>query len=63
MKTKTSMTSRERFLAAGRGLPVDRMPIYYWLNPHGCCKLIAQYKPYDGFFGIQPQAIHVESLS
>lgn len=50
MKIKTSMTSRERFLAAGRGLPVDRMPIYYWLNPHGCCKLIAQYKPYDGFF-------------
>lgn len=51
MKTKTTMTSRERFLAAGRGLPVDRMPIYYWLNPHCCCKLIAQYKPYDGFLG------------
>jgi uroporphyrinogen decarboxylase len=50
MKTKTAMTSRERFLAAARGLPVDRMPIYYWLNPHGCCKLIAQYKPYDGLF-------------
>ena len=49
MNTK-AMTSRERVLAAGRGLPVDRMPIYYWLNPHGCCKLIAQYKPYQGLF-------------
>lgn len=50
MNGKTSMTSRERVLAAGRGLPVDRMPVYYWLNPHGCCKLITQYKPYQGWF-------------
>lgn len=44
------MTSRERFLAAGRGLPVDRIPVYYWLNPHGCCKLIARYQNYKGWF-------------
>lgn len=43
------MTSRERFLAASRGLPVDRMPVFYWLNPHGCCKLIARYQNYKGW--------------
>lgn len=50
MKKKEAMTSRERFLAAGRGLPVDRLPVFYWLNPHGCCKLIAQYQDYQDWF-------------
>jgi len=50
MNKKEVMTSRERFLAASRGLPVDRMPVFYWLNPHGCCKLIARYQNYKGWF-------------
>jgi uroporphyrinogen decarboxylase len=39
------MTSRERVLAAVRGLPVDRVPVMYWLNPHMGCRLIADYRP------------------
>ena len=50
MNTKTAMTSRERIMAAGRGLPVDRLPVFYWLNPHACIKLIAEYQPYKGWF-------------
>ena len=45
MNTKSAMTSRERILAAGRGLPVDRLPVFYWLNPHACCRMIAEYQP------------------
>ena len=40
-----NMTSRERGLAAIRGLPVDRVPVFYWLNPHATCRLIAEYQP------------------
>ena len=47
---RTAMTSRERILAAGRGLPVDRLPVFYWLNPHACCKLMAEYQPYNNRF-------------
>jgi uroporphyrinogen-III decarboxylase len=44
MGTK-NMTSRERGLAALRGLPVDRVPVFYWLNPHATCRMIAEYQP------------------
>lgn len=49
-QTKPCMTSRERVLAAGRGLPVDRIPVFYWINPHACCRLMAEYQPYRGWF-------------
>jgi uroporphyrinogen-III decarboxylase len=39
------MTSRERVLAALKGLPVDRVPVFYWLNPHATCRMIAEYQP------------------
>ncbi len=46
MKTTTNqMTSRERVHAAYKGLPVDRTPIFIWLNAHTGCKLMATYKP------------------
>lgn len=50
MNKKNAMTSRERFLAAGRGLPVDRVPVFYWINCHGCCKMIARHQSYNGWF-------------
>lgn len=40
-----AMTSRERMLAVARGLPADRVPVMYWLNPHTTCRLLAQYRP------------------
>jgi len=40
-----SMTSRERVLATVRGLPVDRVPVMTWLNPHAGCRLIAEFRP------------------
>jgi uroporphyrinogen decarboxylase len=39
------MTSRERVQAAVRGLPVDRVPVMTWLNPHAACRLIAEFRP------------------
>ncbi len=42
---RASMTSRERALAAARGLPVDRVPVMYWLNPHTTCRLMAEHRP------------------
>jgi uroporphyrinogen-III decarboxylase len=39
------MSSRERVLAACRGLPVDRTPVWLWLNPHATCRLIARHRP------------------
>lgn len=39
------MTSRKRVLAAIRGLPVDRVPVMYWLNPHTTCRLLSEYRP------------------
>jgi hypothetical protein len=43
--TKQTMTSRERVLAVAQGLPVDRVPVMYWLNPHTTCRLVADYRP------------------
>lgn len=45
MPAFSTMTSRERVLAAANGLPVDRVPVFYFLNEHACCKLIAEYQP------------------
>jgi uroporphyrinogen decarboxylase len=39
------MTSRERVLAAIRGLPVDRVPVMYWLNPHAASRMMATGYP------------------
>jgi uroporphyrinogen-III decarboxylase len=39
------MTSRERVRATVRGLPVDRIPVMTWLNPHAGCRMIAEFRP------------------
>jgi hypothetical protein len=44
MSTET-MTSRERVAATLQGLPVDRVPVFYWLNPHATCRLVAEVRP------------------
>lgn len=45
-----TMTPRERVRAAVRGLPVDRVPVMYWLNPHAACRLLADIEPGPSFF-------------
>jgi uroporphyrinogen-III decarboxylase len=45
----TTMTSRERVLAAIQGQPVDRVPVMYWLNPHATCRLMAEVQPGQNF--------------
>ena len=40
-----TMTSRERVRAAVKGLPVDRVPVMYWLNPHAACRMMAEFQP------------------
>ena len=42
--TSMGMTPRERMLTAARGGRCDRVPLFYWLNPHGACRLIAEYR-------------------
>ncbi len=44
-RASDSMTSRERVQATIRGLPVDRVPLMTWLNPHAACRLIAEFQP------------------
>ncbi len=39
------MNSRERVLATVKGLPVDRVPVFLWINAHTGCKLMARYQP------------------
>jgi hypothetical protein len=39
------MTSRERVLAAVRGLPIDRVPVMTWLNPHAGLRLMTEFQP------------------
>jgi uroporphyrinogen decarboxylase len=39
------MTSRERVRATVEGLPVDRVPVMTWLNPHAGCRLISEFQP------------------
>jgi len=38
------MSSRERVHATIRGLPVDRVPVFYWINAHMGARLISRYK-------------------
>jgi len=40
-----TMTSRERVRATVAGLPVDRVPVMTWLNPHAGCRLMAEFVP------------------
>lgn len=42
---KEKMSSRERVRAAAKGLPIDRVPVMYWINPHAGCKLMSEYQP------------------
>ncbi len=42
---KSRMTSRERVWATVRGLPVDRVPVMTWLNPHAGCRLMTEFHP------------------
>ncbi|MBN1937416.1 MAG: hypothetical protein JW934_22355 [Anaerolineae bacterium] len=44
---KERMTSRERVMATIKGQLVDRVPVFYWLNPHATCRMIAEYRPAD----------------
>jgi uroporphyrinogen-III decarboxylase len=41
----SQMTSRERVNAAMKGSPQDRVPVFYWLNPHAATKLMTTYQP------------------
>ncbi len=41
---KSEMTSRERVRATVEGLPVDRVPVMTWLNPHAGCRLMAEFQ-------------------
>jgi uroporphyrinogen-III decarboxylase len=43
--TNDGMTSRERVQATVRGLPVDRVPLMTWLNPHAACRMMAEIRP------------------
>ncbi len=43
--TNDGMTSRERVQATVRGLPVDRVPLMTWLNPHTACRMMAEIRP------------------
>jgi uroporphyrinogen-III decarboxylase len=42
---KGQMTSRERVRATVAGLPVDRVPVMTWLNPHAGCRMMAEFQP------------------
>ena len=41
----SQMTSRERVTAAMKGLPQDRVPVFYWINPHAACKIMTDNQP------------------
>ena len=43
--SREKMTSRERVHAAAKGLPVDRVPVMYYLNPHTVCRLMSEMQP------------------
>ncbi len=42
---KSQMTSRQRVQATVAGLPVDRVPVMTWLNPHAGCRMMAEFQP------------------
>lgn len=60
---ETSMTSRERVQATVRGLPVDRVPVMTWLNPHAGCRLIAEFQPASDEHGDATARLMWESFS
>lgn len=39
------MTSRARVHAAAKGLPVDRVPVTYWISPHMACRMMSTRWP------------------
>jgi uroporphyrinogen-III decarboxylase len=41
----SKMTSRERVIAAMNGRPQDRVPVFYWINPHAAGKLMSTLQP------------------
>ena len=45
LSTSDRMTSRERVRATVQGLPVDRVPVMTWLNPHAACRMMAEFHP------------------
>jgi len=44
MNPEKDMTSRERVIAVTQGKSVDRMPVFYWLNPHGGIKMMSNVR-------------------
>jgi len=42
---KEQMTSRERIRATVKGLPVDRVPLFIWIEAHTGCRMMAEIKP------------------
>ena len=42
---KDRMTSRERVHATVKGLPVDRVPMFFWLNAHAGVRLMSEFRP------------------
>lgn len=45
MSNALKMSPKERVAATVKGLPVDRVPVFIWLNAHTGCKLMTEYKP------------------
>ncbi len=43
------ISSRERVHAAIQGKPVDRVPVWYYLNSHTACKMISEFFPTKNF--------------
>lgn len=41
---KEEMSPKERVHATARGLSVDRVPVFYWLNAHMGARLISRYR-------------------
>ena len=39
------MSPRERVRATVRGLPVDQVPVFLWINAHAGCRMMAEYRP------------------
>lgn len=39
------MSSRERVRAQVTGLPVDRVPVFVWINAHTGARMMAEYRP------------------
>jgi uroporphyrinogen decarboxylase len=39
------MTSKERVWATVRGKPVDRVPVFHWINAHAGARMMAEFRP------------------